>query len=79
MAFVDILDDAMYSRIKLIVETKDRGVFTGIPHSVDDFETDDERLGYFIEVGDHLLSSVYLDEIVEIKDSETEAVLSKAV
>jgi len=75
MSHADILDKAMYDRKSLIVLTKERGEIIGIPHAVDEFETDDERLGYFIEIGDHFLDTVYLDEITEIKYYNADAVL----
>jgi len=75
MLHADILDKAMYDRKSLIILTKDRGKIIGMPHAVDEFETDDERLGYFIEIGDHLLDTVYLDEITEIKDYDDDNVL----
>jgi len=61
-----ILDDAAISEEKVTVVTKERGKIIGMPHSTDYFETDDERLGYFIEIGENLLDTVYLDEIAEI-------------
>ena len=67
--FVNILDDAMHSGTKLSVKTKERGQITGIPHSVDYFDTDDNRWGYVIEVSEHLVDTAYIDEIVEIVTS----------
>jgi len=66
MSFVDILDKAMYDRVSLLVKTRERGTISGVPHAVDEYETDDNRLGYFIEIGDHELDTVFLDEIVDI-------------
>ena len=60
--FADILDDAMYSGKSLTVKTKS-GKITGIPHSVDEYETNDNRMGYFIKTDEHTLTPVYLDEI----------------
>ena len=64
--FVNILDDAMYNGIKLAILTKERGTITGIPHSIDDFESDEDRFGYYVRVGEHELITAYLDEIESI-------------
>jgi hypothetical protein len=65
MTFEIILDDATYSGRKLEITTKTRGKIIGIPHSVD-FETEDDRLGYNIDVDEYTQDTVYLDEITEI-------------
>jgi len=72
----DILDDAMYSDKKLKMTTKERGIIIGIPHNVDEFDADPDRLGYFIMIEPSLGDTVFLDEIVEIKDYIDETVLS---
>ena len=66
MNFVDILDDAMYSGTELTITTKKRGKMIGIPHSVDEFETDEERFGYVIKINEYMVDTVYIDEIREI-------------
>ena len=66
MTFVDILDIAMYSGKKLIITTKERGQIVGVPHSIDDFQTDEERFGYFIDIDEHFQKTAYIDEIVSI-------------
>jgi len=67
--FVNMLDDAMYAGTKLIITTKERGKIIGVPHSVDHFDTDDDRWGYVIEIGEHLVDTAYIDEITEIVTS----------
>jgi len=62
----DILDDAMYKEIKLAITTKERGFIIGIPHNVDEFDTDPDRLGYFIMIDLHFGDTVFLDEITAI-------------
>jgi len=79
MSYADILDDAMYSGIKLKVQTKARGEIVGLPICVDEYDSDPDRLGYCLQTGKHEEDTVFLDEIVEIKNSETEVVLSEAV
>jgi len=70
MTFVDILDVAMHSGEKLIIATKNRGQIIGVPHSIDDFQTDEERLGYFIDIDEATQDTVYIDEIVSIATHE---------
>ena len=62
----DVLDTAMYKGEKLTIKTKERGVIVGIPHSVDEFETDPDRLGYVVMLSKHYADTVFLDEIVDI-------------
>ena len=71
MSFVDILDDAMYRETELLITTKERGQIIGVPSSVDYYDTDDERFGYFIRIGEHLLDNVFIDEITEIITADT--------
>jgi len=66
MTFGEILDDAMYSDTKIKVKTKMRGEIIGTPYRVDEFESDPDRLGYCLIIGQHLADTVFLDEIVEI-------------
>ena len=66
MGYLEMLEEFEYKKTKIIITTKNRGEFIGIPHSPDECETDEERFGYFIEIGDHMLDTVYLDEIVSI-------------
>ena len=81
MLFADILDDAMYSGSKLKITTKERGQIAGIPHSVDEFEADEERLGYRIEIDEHTLMTVFLDEIIEVNtiSEKTEVFIPRGV
>lgn len=74
----DILDNAMYEELKISIKTKKRGTITGVPHNVDEFDADPNRLGYFIMLEPLLGDTVFLDEIVEIRDAETGDILAKA-
>jgi hypothetical protein len=67
-----MLDEAMYKRNKLVIKTKKRGVIIGIPHNVDEFDADPDRLGYFVMIAPHLGDTVFLDEIVGITDYAAE-------
>jgi hypothetical protein len=67
MSFIDILDDAMHAGTRLVITTKERGKYTGIPHNVDEFEADEERLGYVIDVGDDRFITIFPDEVIEMK------------
>jgi hypothetical protein len=69
MSFIDMLDDAMHEGTKLIIITKERGKYIGVPHNVDEFEADEERLGYVVDVGGDIFAIIFLDEIVEITTS----------
>jgi len=79
MAFVDILDDAMYSGRKLEIITKSRGTITGTPDAVDEFDSDPERLGYYLSLGDGWSDTVFLDEIVEIAGFVDDKSLKEAI
>ena len=70
MTVVDILDAAMYSGKELIVTTR-RGKIIGIPVYLDDFISDSERLGYCLDIGGCECDTVFLDEIIEIKETES--------
>jgi hypothetical protein len=67
MEYVDILDAAMYKGAKLKVTTKERGVIVGTPTMLDDFISDDDRLGYCLRIAPHLEDTVYLDEITAVE------------
>lgn len=67
MSFADILDDAMYAQRELIIVTKSRGVIIGTPDAVDEYDSDPNRLGYYLAVGKYGADTVYLDEIIEIQ------------
>ena len=69
MNFIDILDDAMHSGTELTITTKGRGKIIGIPHSADEFETDEERFGYVIKISEYIADTIYIDEITEIVTS----------
>ena len=67
MAFVDMLDDAMYAGRRLKIATKSRGIIVGKPDAVDEYDTDPDRLGYSISFGDGWCDTVFLDEITGIE------------
>ena len=68
MIFADILDDAMYKGIELLIMTKSRGEIRGIPDAVDEFDTDPERLGYYLAIGEDMADTIFLDEIISISE-----------
>jgi len=74
----DVLDDAMYSRRTLRMETKARGVIIGMPHIFDEFESDPDRLGYVVSLEPPWETTVFLDEVTRITDAETGEVLLDA-
>jgi len=79
MEFVDILDDAMYAGRKLTVSTKARGRIIGTPYSVDEFESDPDRLGYWLQIEPHVVDSVFLDEITGIEMEEPKTTMQEAM
>jgi len=68
MTIADILDDAMYKRQELIIMTKTRGEIRGVPYVLDMFDSDPNRLGYSLEIGDDMIDTVFLDEVVGISE-----------
>jgi hypothetical protein len=75
MEVVDVLDAAMYDRRLLKVETKARGAIVGTPDAVDEFDSDPDRLGYYVSISDTRLDTVFLDEVIRITDEKTGEVL----
>ena len=67
MAFVDVLDNAVYTKRELKITTRSRGVIIGTPYAVDEFDTDPNRLGYYLDIGEYEVDTVFLDEIVQIE------------
>lgn len=63
----DVLDEAMHEGTTLRITTKERGVFVGEPHNVDEFDTDPDRLGYVVMLSKHFCDTVFLDEVVSIE------------
>jgi hypothetical protein len=66
MTFFDILDDAAYARRELKIVTQSRGVIIGTPDAVDEYDSDPERLGYCLAIGENEADTVFLDEITAI-------------
>jgi len=60
------LEKAEFARQIVTITTKERGQITGVPHSVDELESDPERLGYNIEIKPHYMDTVFFDEIIAI-------------
>jgi len=71
----DVLDAAMYDRRVLRMETKARGVIIGMPDGVDEFDSDPDRLGYYVDISATELDTVFLDEVTRILDEKTGEVL----
>jgi len=75
MEVVDVLDAAMYDGRILRMETKARGVVIGRPTAVDEFDTDPDRLGYYVLLSETRETTVFLDEVTRILDEKTGEVL----
>jgi len=71
----DVLENAMYDRRVLRMETKARGVIVGMPDGADEFDTDPDRLGYFVDLEPPWETTVFLDEVTRITDAKTGEVL----
>ena len=71
---VDKIDDAMYKADIVRTETKTRGIIEGVPIGVDEYETDEGRLGYYFDKGNSELDTVYLDEIIDCEFIRLESV-----
>ena len=69
--FAEILDDAMYHGRELKIQTKSRGELIGTPDAVDEYDSDPDRLGYFLAIGTDKADTVYLDEITAISVTYT--------
>jgi len=67
MKFVDVLDSAMHDGRELEIKTKSRGLIVGVPDAVDEFNTDEDRLGYYLSIEPHFFDTVFLDEIVDVR------------
>jgi len=65
--FQVILEEAAFAGKLVEVITKGRGSVMGYFTGVDEFDTDEDRLGYYIRTGKHREDTVFLDEIVDIK------------
>ncbi|MCL2634801.1 MAG: hypothetical protein FWD34_09855 [Oscillospiraceae bacterium] len=61
-----ILEQAAFAGHLVDVKTKSRGIVTGEFTGVDEYETDDTRLGYCIQTGEHEEDTVFIDEIIDI-------------
>jgi len=68
MTVAAILDDAMYKGQELIVKTKSCGEIRGTPYVVDMYDSDPDRLGYCLEIGNDMIDTVFLDEVVSISE-----------
>ena len=64
--FSDVLDLAVYNGDTVIIKTIDRGFLIGKPIGVDEFDTDEDRLGYYVDVGANEIDTIFLDEITSV-------------
>jgi hypothetical protein len=74
-----ILEKAAFSGNLVEITTKSRGIVVGEYTGVDEYDTDETRLGYFLQTGEHEEETVYLDEIVDIKVISAEEAHKPAV
>ena len=64
--FQIILEESAFDEKKVKIKTRNRGTITGMFLVPDEFDSDPDRYGFQIEIGEHELDVVFLDEIVEI-------------
>ena len=62
-----ILEQAAFDRKEVIIATKERGTVSGLFTGVDEYDTDPERLGFWIQTDEHEEDTVFLDEIIGIE------------
>ena len=72
MDFQIILEHSAFDEKKVMVKTKSRGVITGIFTGVDEYDTNPERFGFWIQTKEHEVDTVFLDEIISIDIVEAE-------
>ena len=72
MDFQIILEQSAFDDKKIIVKTKSRGIITGMFTGVDEYDTNPERFGFWIQTKEHEVNTVYLDEIISIDTVEAD-------
>ena len=65
--FQIILEQAAFAGCLVEIKTKNRGIVKGEFTGVDEYDTDDNRLGFFVDTVDGWADSVYIDEIADIR------------
>jgi len=58
----------MYKGQELIIITNSRGEIRGVPSGVDDFNTDPDKLGYYVRISQYEEDTVFLDEVTAISE-----------
>ena len=61
-----ILEQSAFDGNKVSIKTRNRGVITGHFSGVDEFDTDSERYGFYVDTSEYEYDTVFLDEIVDI-------------
>jgi len=64
--FQIILEESAFDKKEVKIKTRNRGTIIGMFIAPDEFDSDHDRYGFQIGVGEHELDTVFLDEIVEI-------------
>jgi len=76
--FQIILEESAFGEKEVTIKTKNRGTITGMFIAPDEFDSDPDRYGFQIKIGNHELDVIFLDEILEITESDTIPPLVKA-
>ena len=62
-----ILEQSAFDGKEVSITTKKRGIITGAFTGVDEYDTDPERLGFYLSIKPHFYDTVFLDEITGIE------------
>ena len=65
--FQIVLEQSAFEEKEVAITTKDRGIVIGAFIAPDEFDTDPDRYGFWIQTGKHEEDTVFLDEIVSIE------------
>jgi len=68
--FQIILENSAFDKKKVRIKTKERGIITGVFTGVDEYDTDPERYGFYIDTSEYEYDTVFIDEIIDIEVPE---------
>ena len=65
--FQIILEESAFDEKEVKIKTKSRGTITGMFIAPDEFDSNPDRYGFQIEISEHILETIFLDEIIDIE------------
>ena len=77
--FQVILEQSAFNGSNVEIKTKERGVISGNFSGVDEFDTDPNRLGFWIRTGKYEEDTVFLDEIITINVIDSTPIMANVV